>query len=326
MSKKPGVPTLDQLLVFLAVVEAGSFAGAARKLGRATSVISYSIANLEAQLLVSLFDRESTKKPQLTQAGLAVLAEARTVSHSISDLRAKVTGLLQGLESEVHMVIDVMLPAARLTDALTTFRTEFPTVMLYLHVEALGAVTKMVLDGGASIGITGPLDLAIDGMERVGVGSVALIPVAAPGHALAQRKNKPGDSRDHIQLVLTDRSALTQGRDFGVVGTRTWRLADLGAKLMLLKAGVGWGAMPVPMIQDDLNAGRLVRLDVPDFSGGDYALQVIYRTDTPPGPAGSWLISRFQHQSERSANSADIVRSVGRRTLPAPDSINRRKT
>ena len=57
MPSGPGIPTLDQLRVFLTVVDAGSFAGAARKLGRATSVISYSIANLEVQLGVSLFDR-----------------------------------------------------------------------------------------------------------------------------------------------------------------------------------------------------------------------------------------------------------------------------
>ena len=58
MSSEPGTPTLDQLRVFLTVVETGSFAAAARKLNRATSVVSYSIANLEAQLGVSLFDRE----------------------------------------------------------------------------------------------------------------------------------------------------------------------------------------------------------------------------------------------------------------------------
>ena len=45
MSSDPGTPTLDQLRVFLTVVEMGSFAGAARRLGRATSVISYSITN-----------------------------------------------------------------------------------------------------------------------------------------------------------------------------------------------------------------------------------------------------------------------------------------
>ena len=87
MPSGPGIPTLDQLRIFLTIVDVGSFAGAARKLGRATSVISYSIANLEAQLGVSLFDRESTRKPQLTEAGRMVLAEARTVSNGVDGLR-----------------------------------------------------------------------------------------------------------------------------------------------------------------------------------------------------------------------------------------------
>lgn len=47
MISDPGTPTLDQLKVFLTVVEVGSFAAAARKLHRATSVVSYSISNLE---------------------------------------------------------------------------------------------------------------------------------------------------------------------------------------------------------------------------------------------------------------------------------------
>jgi len=59
----PGLPSLDQLTVFLSVVETGSFAAAGRRLGRATSAISYTIANLELQLGVPLFDRDRTRKP-----------------------------------------------------------------------------------------------------------------------------------------------------------------------------------------------------------------------------------------------------------------------
>src|SRR5882757_11498546 len=99
MVSEPGLPTLDQLRVFLTVVDVGSFAGAARKLRRATSVISYSVANLEAQLGVMLFDRKSTRKPQLTEAGRTVLTEARSVASGVDGLRAKVKGLLQGLEA-----------------------------------------------------------------------------------------------------------------------------------------------------------------------------------------------------------------------------------
>ena len=85
----PGFPSLDQLKVFLAVVEAGSFAAAGRQLGRATSAISYTVANLEQQLGVTLFDRERTRRPTLTEAGMAVLAEARTVSLSVDSLRVR---------------------------------------------------------------------------------------------------------------------------------------------------------------------------------------------------------------------------------------------
>jgi DNA-binding transcriptional LysR family regulator len=304
MIAEPGTPTLDQLKVFLTVIEVGSFAGAARRLNRATSVISYSISNLEAQLGVTLFDRESTRKPQLTEAGRTVLAEARTVANGIDGLRAKVRGLLQGLEAEVHLAIDVLLPADRVVDALRTFRAEFPTVLLHLHVETLGAVTKLVLDRVAMVGISGPLDAGIGGIERIGVGSVRMIPVASPDHPLALAgRNPPGAGREHIQLVLTDRSPLTQGRDFAVVSSRTWRLADLGAKHILLKEGIGWGNMPVPMIAEDLAAGRLVPLDMPDAMGGDYVLEAIYRTDTPPGPAASWLIERFLGQAAAGASS-----------------------
>lgn len=298
MIADPGTPTLDQLRVFLTVVEVGSFAGAARKLHRATSVVSYSIANLEMQLGVSLFDRNTTRKPQLTVAGRTVLAEARTIYSGIDGLRAKVRGLLHGLEAEIHLVLDVMLPSERIVDALKGFREQFPTVSLHLHMEALGAVTQRVLDRSATLGVSGPLTTSIDGIERIGVGKVALIPVAAPTHPLAtDGPHPPGAGREHVQMVLSDRSTLTADKEFAVVGTRTWRLADLGAKHMLLREGIGWGNMPEPMVRDDMANGRLVLLDLPDCAGGDYLFDVIYRTDTPPGPAAQWLIERFREQA-----------------------------
>ena len=57
-----GMPSLHQLRVFLTVVETGSFAAAGRRLRRATSAVSYTIANLETQLGIALFDRERTRK------------------------------------------------------------------------------------------------------------------------------------------------------------------------------------------------------------------------------------------------------------------------
>ena len=290
----PGMPTFDQLRIFLAIVDAGSFAAAGRRLNRAVSVISYGIANLEAQLGLSLFDREGTKKPQLTIAGRALLAEVRTIADGIDGLRAKVKGLLDGLEAEVNLAVDVMLPADRLGKVLRAFAWQFPTVQLRLHAEALGAIVAMVLDRTAVIGISGPLSAGVVGIESIAAGSVPMVPVAAPDHPLGRMACiSPGAGREHVQLVLSDRSRFTDGQDFSVSSPKTWRLADLSAKHALLREAVGWGNMPVPMIEGDLMAGTLVRLAMPDHSGGTYRFSGIWRRDTPPGPAARWLLDQF---------------------------------
>ncbi|MET4664042.1 LysR family transcriptional regulator [Sphingomonas sp. PvP056] len=301
----PGTPTFDQLRIFLTVVDEGSFASAARRLNRAVSVVSYGIANLEAQLGIVLFDREGTRRPRLTEAGRSVLAEARTVAGGIDGLKAKVKGLLDGLEAEVHLAVDVMLPARRLGQVLRAFAATYPTVTLRLHVEALGAVAGHVLSGTAIVGVSGPLASGIDGLEAASVGSVAMVPVAAPDHPLARYEQIPsGAGREHVQLVLTDRSPLTDGRDFAVVSSRTWRLADLGAKHQLLREGIGWGNMPLPLIEPDLVAGTLKRLAMPDDPGGMYRFSGIWRRDRPPGPAASWLIREFV---DRALSDVDLA-------------------
>jgi DNA-binding transcriptional LysR family regulator len=293
----PGTPTFDQLRVFLTVIDVGSFAGAARKLNRATSVISYTITNLEGHLGVTLFERDSTRRPRLTSEGRALLSETRNVALGFNRLRAKAKGLHQGIEPEVHLALDVMLPASRVVEALKNFQDEFPTVPLRLRAEALGTVTQLVLDRTSMIGVRGPPDVEIDGLERIGVGSVHLVPVAAPDHPLATNINGLGAGRNHVQLVLTDRSPRTAGEDLGVMGTHTWRVADLATKHMLLREGIGWGTMPEPMVRKDLACGKLVLLDLPDFKGGHYRFFAIHRTDMPPGPAASFLINQFERQS-----------------------------
>jgi len=136
----------------------------------------------------------------------------------------------------------------------------------------------------------------IEGLETRAAGAVRLIPVAAPGHPLA-KKGTSAQPGDHTQLVLTDRSPLTEGQDFAVLGRQTWRLGDLSTKHALLLAGLGWGNMPEFMIQGDLKARRLVPLKLKEWSGGDYALQVVWRRSAPPGPAGRWLVERFTAQA-----------------------------
>ncbi|GMN12754.1 LysR family transcriptional regulator [Altererythrobacter sp. MTPC7] len=289
-------PTLDQIRIFLAVEEEGSFGGAARRMGRAVSAISYGIAQMEAQLGVALFAREGSRKPVLTDAGRGLLPEAQAIADRADALLAKTRSLHAGLESDIGLALDVMVPGEVTAHALREFRTLFPTVSLRLQVEALGAAAACLLDGQSELAIGGPVIGDHPELERQAIGEVELVPVAAPGHPLARGGIATGQSREHLQLVLSDRSSLTEGREFSVLSPRSWRLGDLGAKHALLKQGIGWGNMPRPMVADDLASGALVLLDLPEKPGAAYALNAIWRRDTRPGPATSWLIDTFRER------------------------------
>lgn len=291
-----GEPSLDQVRIFLSVEEEGSFGGAARKMGRAISAISYGIAQMEAQLGVTLFEREGSRKPVLTEAGQGLLPEARAIADRADALLAKTRSLHAGLESDVGLVVDVMVPGEATAQVLREFRAMFPTVALRLQVEGLGAVAACLLDESSHIAIGGPVIGDHTDLERQAIGGVELIPVAAPEHPLAGPDIAPGESREHLQLILTDRSKLTQDREFSVLSPLSWRLGDLGAKHALLKQGIGWGNMPRPMVVGDIASGALVELDLPEKPGADYELSALWRRDTKPGPATSWLIDAFREK------------------------------
>lgn len=291
---KLGEPSLDQLRLFLAVAEHGSFGGAAKTMGRAVSAVSYGIAQMEAQLGLTLFDREGSRRPVLTDAGEGLLAEARAIADGVDALLAKARSLHAGQEPSLTLVVDVMMPGDVTAHVLGEFRRFFPTCALTLRIEGLGAVGACLIEGAADLAIGGPVIGDEPMLERQAVGEVDLIPVAAPSHPLARAGVVPGESRRHLQLVLTDRSRRTEGREFSVLSPLTWRLGDLGAKHSLLKEGLGWGNMPRGMVVGDLASGALVELDLPEKPGARYGLNAMWRRDTRLGPAASWLVDAFR--------------------------------
>ncbi|MDN0076208.1 LysR family transcriptional regulator [Crenobacter sp. SG2303] len=290
-------PTLDQLRVFVAVVEAGSFSRAAEVLGRAQSVVSYTIGNLESLLGCALFER-GRRRPMLTEAGRAMLADARRIDLLTREMAARAAGLTGGLEGEVSLAVDVMYPSVKLVSVLQAFAAQFPTVALDLQMEALGGVLKLVLDGESGLGLSGPRESWPDPIEAVAAGAARLEAVAAPSHPLAQYQGAipVAALREHTQLVLSDRSRMTEGHNFGVYAAQTWRLGDLDAKHRLLLAGLGWGSMPEHIVEPDIASGALVRLTLADRDQLIYPFALIRRVDSRTGPAMQWLIERFAVQ------------------------------
>lgn len=304
--------TLDQLRMFVAVAEAGSFRLAAARLGRAQSAVSHSVANLEMELGTPLFDR-SSHRPVLTAEGRALLEDSRSLLLRADLLRAKARGMGSGLEIELTIVADTLFPISMIGEALGLLHVAFPSVGVELLTGALGEPVDALLGGMAGLAITVGEDLRDPRLEFDALAPVSLAAVVGAGHALARRAREgrigAGDLADFVQVVLVDPSARTQGMDFGVLSQRKWRVGSQVAKLELIRAGVGWGRLPDWLIADDLEEGRLVPLPAAALGKDGRTVSWSYlahRLDKPLLPAAAFLRSALQEiaASEKTASSA----------------------
>lgn len=80
---------------------------------------------------------------------------------------------------------------------------------------------------------------------------------------------------------------MTDGTDYGVQGKNVWRLSDLSSKLAFLRAGLGWGHMPRWLVEEDVDAGRLVPIVLEGPAAGVMPFPSVYRSNAIPGPCCS---------------------------------------
>jgi len=303
-----GPLTLDQIQVFLAVVDEGSFTKAATRLNRARSAVTYAIQKLEAQIGLPLFDRIAYR-PTLSEAGRTLLGRARRIADEADAFQQSARSLASGLEAELTIVMDSMFPVPPIVEALRAFTMTFPTVQPRVYVQPLGAAAELVLDGTCVVGLLPLIFSDIAAFKSFPLLTIDLVPVVSPDHPLAAIEGtiETYVLQQHVQLVLTDRSALTAGRDYGVLSARTWRLADLSAKQSMLLAGLGWGNMPFHMVEDDIERGRLKIIRPADFDPrvARLVMGCAYLTGDRLGPGARWLIERLTSGPGLHFNAAD---------------------
>ncbi len=145
--------TLSQLETFTTVVECGSFSAAARRLGKAQSVVSATISNLEIDLGLTLFDR-SGKLPRLTEAGQTLQYSVNAILLHCQNLEERAHTLQQGAETQLLLALDGAIPYAVLEPALIEFSAKFPQVDLTFLFPQEHSVVDLVLDKKANLGLT----------------------------------------------------------------------------------------------------------------------------------------------------------------------------
>ncbi len=296
-----GSLTLDQLRVLVTVAEAGSFSAAGRKLHRAQSAISQAIATLESVQGIALFDRGGFR-PVLTEAGRVLVAQARAVLAGAARFEAMAATTRDGVEPELAIAIDPLVPTDAFIDSLHALRAEFPCLSVSFSTEGLGGAERRLRRGEAALALCILLPAVPEDVAALPLLGIDLVPVVAADHPLA-RLGRPAtrtDLDEHVQLVLSDPST-PDGPSYGVIGSRQWRFVDLGRRLDFLLAGMGWCRMPEGLVAPHLAAGRLVPLAIEDDPAGAKGSLTIYAAhlrDRQLGRAGSWLLANLQERFE----------------------------
>ncbi len=310
-----GSLTLDQLRVLVAIAETGSFSAAGRKLHRAQSAISQAIATLEDVQGVTLFDR-SGYRPYLTDVGRALVGQARVVLSSTARFEAMAAGTRDGLEPELAVAIDPLVPSAPFIDSMQALRDAFPHLPVSFSTEGLGGAERRLRRGDAALAFCVLLPSVPEDIMALPLLGVRLLPVVTPTHPLA-RLGRPvtrADLDEHIQLVLSDPST-PDSPSYGIMGTKVWRFVELGRRLDFLLAGLGWCRMPEHFVMPLLAEERLVPLpieDDPASVNGPLTIYAAHMRDRPRGRAGAWLLDNLQARfSPISASpSSDADRAI----------------
>ena len=282
--------TLDQLRTLIAVADSGSFSAAGRALRRVQSAVSQTMQALESTLGIDLFDRSGTV-PALTDAGKAILEEARKLVRGAETLRAKAESMASDVEPDLCLAVDAMFPNLLLMESLRVLAGAFPQLPVTVFTEALGGAEQRIRDHSARLGIYAWRP-AQDDLASEFLAGIAMAPVVAAAHPLASVKGPITRAilEDQVQLVLTDRTQVTARFSGGVISHRIWRFADLGTRLDYLLAGFGWCNMPLHLVQPHLDAGRLVRLELTENPSWELPIHVVHDRARPPQKAGRMLI------------------------------------
>lgn len=303
--------TLDQMRILVAVAEQGSFSAAARKLGRVQSAVSQAIQTMEATLGLALFDR-SAKTPTLTEAGRALVEDARAMLIQARNMRTRAQSIAEGLEPELTLAVDPMFPMPQLIESLAALREAFPALPATVFTEELGGAIDTLRSGAARLAIHPlpggpPADLTADFLIPV-----ILLPVVAAGHPLAQALEPVTREalEPHVQLVLTGRNDSVRAMRGGVVSRQVWRFADIQTRLEFLLAGFGWCRMPEHVVEPHIAAGRLKRLALAENEFAEIRLYVVYERGRPLGRAGLWLIDDLRERLKR--RCVDRTQLLGR--------------
>ena len=269
----------DQVPLFLAVLDAGSFSAAARKLGRVPSAVSMAIAQLEAELDLQLFDRRG-REPVPSAAARALEPQARLLAEQLQLLNWQAQALHAGLEERLTLAIAPELLATHWSEPLNRLVREFPALPIEVLAAPQADALELLHAGRAHLALVFERP-AIDGREGFQeMGRETLVAVMSPQFELWQQalaeheQGRTTRPQLTVEQLAATRQVLVASRDPQqtdprfVFARQLWRTDSHQAALSLIGAGLAWGWLPKGLVESHIGSGALMEVPVLNISNG----------------------------------------------------------
>ena len=322
MTDRRHVLTPDALVMMDAIARTGSFAAAARELGKVPSALTYNVRQLEEALDVLLFDR-SSRQAQPTAAGLELLHEGRRLLQEMGAVANRVKRVASGWEATLSISVEDILSTTTMFDLVEAFcslrpepgGSQGPATRLRLRSDVLAGTWEALISGQVdlAIGVAGEHPNP-GGVELRPLGEVPFVFCVAPHHPLAQGgrplASPPAAPLEHDQLIahravaVADTAQRLQPLTRNLLpGQDVLTVPTMRAKLEALLRGLGCGYLPEPLARPWLAAGKLVRLQT---VSGEPVAQLHYAWRAERGPASlgralQWWLAQLDSPTTRRA-------------------------
>ncbi|MCX4026519.1 LysR family transcriptional regulator [Endozoicomonas sp. SM1973] len=284
--------SIEYWLALQAVVEYGGFNQAAEALNKSQSAISYSISKLQELLPVRIVEQQG-RKAELTNAGKLLYQQVKQLIQQANELEDLARTLAQGVEPELKIAVDLLVPRQWLLAGLNQFNNEYPTCRLTLLETSLSGTDEALLFGEADILLSPRVPTGFLGAMLFQIDFLA---VAHKDHPLHQQTSpiSENDLKKHRQIVIRD-SGLKRNQDAGwLAAEQRWTVSHFATSVSCLKEKMGFAWLPVSYIETELAEGVLKPLNLAVGQRRQLPIYMVVRLGEKAGPGTKRLAEILQ--------------------------------
>jgi DNA-binding transcriptional LysR family regulator len=276
--------TLEQWRALIAVVEAGGYAQAAKRMHKTQSSVSYAVQKIEQMLDVKLFGKQG-RRAVLTPAGEVLYRRCKSLVERADALERGAAGLGSDWDPELRLAVEIVYPTWALLRSLEKFGEERPQTRVQLYETVLGGTDEALFGRVVDLALTTHIPQGFIGDPLIRLRFVA---AAHPDHAL-HRLGRPltlDDLREHRHLVIRD-SAVQRTRDSGgwLGADQRWTVSHKATQIAAACMGMGFAWFPEHAIQKELTNGSLKPLPMREGAERFAEIYLIFTNPDSPTPS-----------------------------------------